>query len=602
MRDGFSIFTTLMAMALTASLTTPSWGQNPPAPPPLNAKMQETLMGPWTGNMAMAMSEDGDHMAIAIPKGSRQAVLIDGVEGPVFDEIPRLFLNKQALIQFSPTGGHSAYVARRGGDFIAVIDGKEAGVLGTRQMQQMVAYTQTASWMFWFNRDGSRIAYAAVVDPPGWVMVTDGVKGPPYRDIDFRQTVMNGKRFIYVAQTADMLWHAVVDGKPGPGYSGITSLTVTQDGAHYAYIAWQPSAGGATAAVVVDGVEGKFYFGVSELELAPDGRVAYVATTNRGDGDRRGGEAVLIVDGVIATRATAGAPFAPQFANTIRPSFRSPHRRVAWSPDGRRYAYSQSNTPNPGVTVMVNGKPMGLTYGFVDELMWSSDGSRFAYQATSPTGTFVIVDGQELPFTNPSEFQFSPDGKRYAFRAGTSVVVDGKELTKSISVINGSLRFSANSKHVAYGGQARTANFLPFLDGVAKPAFLGSFTSITLVQPAIDFPVLLFSPDGNRLAFQGGSVTGTGRGAVFVDDVSYVGSQGGYGCPSFSPDSKRFATLIATGQGSAVMIDGKVGPFFESMFALNGNACRFVDDHTFRYYVSKPSQSNQIYRVTLDLR
>ncbi len=65
-------------------------------------------------------------------------------------------------------------------------------------------------------------------------MVIDGVKGPPYRDIDFRQTVMNGKRFVYVAQTADMLWHAVVDGKPGPGYAGITSLTVTPDGSHYA--------------------------------------------------------------------------------------------------------------------------------------------------------------------------------------------------------------------------------------------------------------------------------------------------------------------------------------------------------------------------------
>ncbi len=595
--------TALIATIVITPIVTPSWGQNPAAPP-LNAKVQETLMGAYGGAL-MYMSADGEHIGMAAPKGSRRVVLIDGVEGPVFDDIPQfVFGAVQTSIQFSPTGGRYAYVGRRAGDFIVVIDGKEAGTLFTSQTQQSVSYNNNQGWKFWFNGDGSRLAYAALAPAGGsFVMVLDGVKSPVYRGIDFRQTVMNAKRFIYVAQTADQKWQAVVDGKPGPSYAGVTSLTVTPDGAHYAYIASQSApTGGAMAAVVVDGVEGKFYFGIGDLELAPDGRVAYVATTNRGDGDRRGGEAILVVDSAIAMRVSSSTPIALQFANTIRPSFRSPYRRIAWSPDGKGFAIIKPNSPNPGVTVMVNGKPSGQTYLSADELLWSADGSRFAYLGTSQTGTFAVVDGQELPFSNISELQFSPDGKRYAFRAGpggSSVVVDGKEVSKAIMPINGSLRFSSNSKHYAYGAQTSTGNAQAFLDGVAKPTFLGNFVPQTLVQPALAFPEVFFSPDGNRIAYAGRKQSATAPSAVFVDDVSYEVRGQSFTFPSFSPDGKRFAVFTSAGQGLALMIDGKVlATSYVYLLPLQPTAARFVDNNTFRFYGIK---DNQIYRVTVTL-
>ncbi len=136
---------------------------------PLSAKVQETLMGPRVpgGRGPLAyMSEDGDHLAIVAAKGSRQVVLLDGVEGPGFDEIPlnfgwSSFRNSAASMVFSPTGGRSAYVGRRAGDFIAVVDGKEAVTLSTPATQQAMAGTDPAGWTFLFNRDGSRLAYAA---------------------------------------------------------------------------------------------------------------------------------------------------------------------------------------------------------------------------------------------------------------------------------------------------------------------------------------------------------------------------------------------------------------------------------------------------------
>ena len=598
MRPRSSVIAALIA---TIVVTPASWGQAPAAPP-LNAKVQETLIGAYGG--LMYMSGDGEHMGMMTPKGSRQVVSIDGVEGPVFDEIPQFILSAQVPIQFSPTGGHHAYVGRRGGDFIVVIDSKEAGTLFTSQTQRSVSYSNNQGWKFWFNNDGSRLAYASIAPADGgWVMVVDGVKSAVYRAIDFRQSMMNGKRFVYVAQTADQLWHAVVDGKQGAGYAGITFLSVTPDGAHYAYVGSKSGTGGGpTAAAVVDGIEGQTYFNVSDLEQAPDGRVAYVATTNRGDGDRRGGEAVLVVDGAITMRSAGAAPFAMQFANTIRPSFRSPNRRVAWSPDGKGFAVIKPNSPNPGVTVIVNGKPSGQTYLVADELLWSADGSRFAYQGTTQTGTFAIVDGQELPFSNISEFQFSPDGKRYAFRAGqggSSVVVDGKEQSKAIGPINGSLRFSSNSKHFAYAAQTSLGNAQAFLDGVAKPTFLGNFVAQTLVQPALTFPEVFFSPDGNHVAYVGRKQSPTARFGFFVDDVSYEAAGQSFTFPSFSPDSKHFAVFATAGQGLALMIDGKVlATDYVYLLPLQPTAARFVDNNTFRFYGIK---NNQIYRVTVGL-
>lgn len=598
MRPRSSISAALIATIVITPIVTPSWGQNPL--PPLNAKVQETLVGAYGGSL-MYMSADGEHIGMAAPKGSRKVVLIDGVEGPVFDEIPQFIFSAQVPIYFSRTGGHHAYVGRRGGDFIAVVDGKEAGTLFTSQTQESVSYNNNQGWKFWFNSDGSRLAYAGIAPAGGgFVMVVDGVKSPVYRGIDFRQTMMNGKRFIYVAQTADQKWLAVVDGKPGPAYAAITNLAVTPDGAHYAYVGSKPGTGaGPSAAAVIDGVEGQTYFNVSDLEQAPDGRVAYVATTSRGDGDRRGGEAILMVAGAIAMKSTGASPLALQFANTIRPSFRSPSHRIAWSPDGKGVAYIQPNAPNPSYTVMVNGKPMGLTYQHADELLWSADGSRFAYVGTSPTGTFAIVDGQELPFSNISEFQFSPDGKRYAFRAGNSVVVDGKEVSKAIALINGSLRFSSNSQHYVYGAQTSTGNAQAFLDGVAKPTFLGNFVAQSLVQPALTFPEVFFSPDGNHIAYAGRKQSATAPSAVFVDDVSYELRGQTFTFPSFSPDSKRFAVFTSAGQGLALMIDGKVlATNYTYLLPLQPTAARFTDNNTFRFYGIK---DNQIYRVTVGL-
>lgn len=600
--------------AMLGILSAPAHSQAP-AGPQLNAKVQETLMGP--ASPRVVLSPDGDHLAIVAAKGSRSVVLLDGVEGPVFDDIPMNFVwstNRYSTgsMAFSPTGGHSAYVGRRGGDFIAVVDGKEAVTLSTPAALQGPNYGVTNGWGFFFNRDGSRLAYGAMPGPGTWVMVVDGVKSPPYRAVDFMQTALKGKRLVYVAQTADQLWHAVVDGKQGPGFTGINSLQVTPDGLHYAFLAFPM--GSQNQVAVVDGVvEGRAYRGVADLELAPDGRVAYVAAKTVAPGAAHGGGTAVLVVAGKEQPGSCGAGPSPVclMFNTHVGGMSTVGRHVSWSPDGKGFAYVQSNAPNPGVTVIVSGKPMGPTYNTATQPMWNIDGSRFAYLGSSPNGFFQVIDGDEFPAVHDlPEFQWSPDGKRYTFQgkgAGSataaSVIVDGKPQPQPKgAIIRESFRWSPDSKHFAYGALVTVSDYGPYLDGQAKPVYLGQFMAMTYAQPPIIFPPLLFSPDGSRLAHVGRTYDATGRAnskdAVYVDGVRYEGPGQSYQFPSFSPDGKHFATVTTTGQGSTVMIDGKVGPSYESLVLGLVSAARFVGPSTYRFYGIK---GGQIYRVTLDL-
>src|SRR5262249_34357570 len=157
----------------------------------------------------------------------------------------------------------------------------------------------------------------------------------------------------------------VYDGKQGTGYDRLENLQMTPDGAHCVFIA----SGVGGARVVLDGTEGAPYAGISDVEQAPDGRVAYI-------GRKITNEALLVVGGQEIPNTQTFGRHLPYTGQSSLP-------HVAFSPDGKRYAYVVAkHSATPGTitartTVVVDGKP-GLEYAGANELQFSSDGKRFA--------------------------------------------------------------------------------------------------------------------------------------------------------------------------------------------------------------------------------
>lgn len=183
----------------------------------LNAKVQETLMGPRT--QRLYLSEDGNHLAIVAPKGSRQVVMIDGVEGPVFDVIPTTLSASQLGVQFSPTGGRSAYLGRRAGDWVVVVDGKEAGTLMNAETEKGLSFT--TGWQFRFNHDGSHLAYVGLTAAQGAALFVDNATYlAPTHSYSFPSWSGDSKHFAAMVWSGRG-WTPMIDGKLGPFYDGM---------------------------------------------------------------------------------------------------------------------------------------------------------------------------------------------------------------------------------------------------------------------------------------------------------------------------------------------------------------------------------------------
>jgi hypothetical protein len=339
--------------------------------------------------------------------------------------------------------------------------------------------------------------------------------------------------------------------------------------------------------VVADGVEGKAYQNVSDLEMAPDGRIAYIGWPN-----------LLILPGGQEVEGTVAFSQMASAAGAV------PEHYVAFGGDGKSIAYVRRNTPSPGVVAVIDGKA-GLEYSGISGLQFSPDGRRYFYMATTNAGNFPVVDGEEMPaVTGVTDFQFSPDSKRYVYKIwnasqGFSVMIDGKESPHYRQDIMG-IRFSPDGKHIAYGAMADNSLTADqaVIDGEVRPGYMAAWVSTNQTNPPVIFPPFFYSPDGNHVAYVGQKPDGTGRQqAVVIDGVAHDGASLSFGFPDFSPDSKHFAWINTTSKGWVVFIDEKIGPTYDGIIQSKAGA-RFVDDHTYRYYGVK---DNQVYRVTIDL-
>ena len=131
---------------------------------------------------------DGVRLALLVPVGRQQAVMLDGTTGPAYDQAHSLV--------FSPDGRHFAYAALRG-------------------KQQFV--------------------------------VADGMPGKPYDAVSYLQFLPRTGQICYPACTGDLKtgkWRLVTGAQEGPIFDRVECFRLTGDGRHLYYIGTRDVGGG----------------------------------------------------------------------------------------------------------------------------------------------------------------------------------------------------------------------------------------------------------------------------------------------------------------------------------------------------------------------
>lgn len=367
---------------------------------------------PLAGNESrFAVSPDSRRVAYVTVTGEGACVVVDGKEGPVYEEI------LESTLAFSPDGRRLAYGARSGGKCFVVVDG-QAG----RGYDAILAGTVV------FSPDGKRLAYGAQRGAKT-VVVVDGQEDRPY-DAVLESTLIfspDGRQVAYGARTGAKA-AVVINGKEGAMYDAILEGTVRFSAA--GRLAYGAVAGGK-AFVVAFGKEEQKYAGIlrGTPVFSPDGkRLAY--------GARLGAKCLVVVDGKAEKQYDfIGA------------------ESVTFSPDGRHLAYVAGGEGRR--FLVLDGKEERHYDAILGPPVFSPDGRHLAYLARQGKEAFAVLDGQaqkKYDGVGMGSLLFSADGKRLAYSARSGgkwfVVADGRE-QKAYDCV-GSLAFSPDGRQLAY--------------------------------------------------------------------------------------------------------------------------------------------------------
>jgi len=568
----------------------------------LTAPVKETLLGPAVQSGMYVVSPDAEHVATFAMHGSRELIIIDGVDGPESDHAAHLYTTAAIDVGFSATGGHSGYIAQMGDELVAVINGKRAfDITNIKQpLQGNVQPVNIRGLHGDPNQPG--VAHQVILSPSGahYALVSnesniiynvwlDGKKSSDLAGVDVNQMNFVGEKLVYAAQTPDTKWHMFVDDKPGPAYDKITSMTLSSNDLHYAFVAQLAGKQLVSADGVAFTPRATYAgAGLNNLVVASNGRVGYTGSIAKGSTGQYA-TTLFVNDEIVSQEITDFATLNWKGDNVTA--------YVVFSPDGKKYAYSKPVAG--GIAAVIDGQ-VGRAYDKIGLIQFGPDSRRYYYVGQRGQ-SFVNVDGQELQGLNGMlHFTFSPDASHYSFegrdqKLGNVMVIDGKT-SQGYYTIEKPLAFSADSKHWAYSACTNIMKCQVMVDGNATPVS-GLYTFQTRTPPRLEFPALFYSPDSSRLGYAYAKSDGTSQNVLVVNGQEIT--HGTYFTfRSFSPDSKHFSVLSWNGHGMTVIVDGKSGPVYDDVIEGNPNTFKFEDAHTLRLLGIK---NKNVYRVTINL-
>jgi hypothetical protein len=467
-----------------------------------------------------AIGVDGKHVAALITKGSRFAVVIDGVEGPRIDAllqsvqggiagVASYWTGNIPEIVFSDDGAHCAYLAKMGDQIVVMLDNKE---------------------------------------------VTRTSPSSPGAGINTGLTFSAKAKHLFFMDASDGKYRIFVDGKPGPDSSSPQPLIISPDGAHYVYTGFVgPLGNGIPNWSFVDGQQVNYFGG----ELQYTAKNVLLSTVHVDNATNE-----LLFDGKPGVKAFGLSP--------------------RWlSADGSQIAMVLQTTSDAPTVLTVNGKEVDGTQGLeVDNVYFSPNGKRYAALCSTKTHSrFMIIDGKKgeeyqnifptvnigvlrqhwafvsggdpdaLAAAQPQVPGFTPDSSKFVYVAsqGSQQFMDVEDQESNGYQASLALQpvLSAAGNRIALYGIAADGKQHVIVDD-RDLALPGGGTSIN-TNRVTD---LSFSPGGTRYAYVAG-------GTLYVDGSAQPGYVSG-GPYLFSADDQHFAYLASIANAQCLLVDGKI--------------------------------------------
>lgn len=455
---------------------------------------------------------------------------------------------QETNFMIGPDSKHFAWIRRSVGEQYVVMDNKphrkyeKVNVLG-------------------FSPDGLRLAYIGSSAGRDYLNIDD-IEYGPYNTLycDFSPDSLH-----FACAVIDGAQHfAVIDGQRQEPCAAIMEHTpvFSSDNRRIAY---GFSDGTAWYVHVDDEIQGPFDR-IGHLFFSNDStKIAYKAISE--------GKEFMVVNGIPQR----------EFDNVDNPHF---------SQDDTLLVYSVRS----GGKWMVNingslGKPYDDLY--IGDWSISKVGNRIAYRGKRGKEWYLVLDEIEHgPFDGIAEdsIQFSPDGRRIAFVAGTYrkklgipigrdnfIVLDGKPgpVYSETSTVD----FSPDSARYSYIAKRKGEEFI-VLDGIELGPYqkAGNFT----------YP---FSQDGRRTAYP-----------IFENNQIYVIADGNrygpyknLGAIEFSPDSRLLAFTVRIDKHVTVVVNGQPGAMYDELLALKFDSpCQF-------HYAAKRGEDFLFIEETVEL-
>jgi Tol biopolymer transport system component len=396
---------------------------------------------------------------------------------------------------------------------------------------------------FKVSPDGMQVAYVA-----GSGRYSEKFSDGEGKDWEKKTLVVDGKTAVREGQTENRWYEA------GKG------VVVSPDGKSVARVVSSNSMD--PSYIIVNGNKSKSYWHVHSPLFSPDSkRLAYIATTHDPYGQ------FVVVDGQEGKR------------------YDQVHGdgNLIFSPDSKRLSYIATNGSGKGREnfVVIDGQEGKHYAGINIDGKFSPDSQHFFYLAVTADRKWTAVvdekEGKYFDAWHAGNPVFSPDSKRVAFLVTTQpdtgesfVVVDGQEGKRYKRVWPDYVRFSSDSKHVAYAANSGNEWFV-VVDGKEGKRY--DFVSDTT-----------FSPNDSQLAY----VAHMGSKAFVVHDGNIGKQYDQITGLVFSPDGKTlaYAAYAKKDKKWFVVINGQEGNAYDFVLAKNAyeeNSIRSIETGSLRF-------------------